>query len=122
MSFGNTLQQVAGVSAAFRKAMMNPAALLHTALQLTSGEDHGLSGVRSPFGEGFAYGDHKLDAIKAPLVEVGDELRPEGHDLAVARIETQQLVSSIGVNDRGTTAVREVTCWATPWRALKYGA
>jgi hypothetical protein len=42
--------------------------------------------------------DHQLDATQAPLLEVGDELGPEGLALAVAHLETQQLAAAIGID------------------------
>ena len=84
VSFRDALEQVAGE--------MHPAALPHTALQLAAdrlGEAD--VGVR----------DHQLDASKAPLFEVGDELRPEGLGLTVADLETQKLPPAIGMNPHG---------------------
>ena len=79
--FGDALQQVAGE--------MDPAALPDASLQVPA------DGLGEP-----AVGarDHQLDAIKAPLLEVGDELGPEGLGLAVAHLETQKLAAAIGIH------------------------
>ncbi len=73
--YGDALQQVA--------SEMDPAALPDASLQLPA-DRLGQPRVSYPSGEGFAYGDHQLDARKASLPEVGDELRPEGLALAIA--------------------------------------
>jgi hypothetical protein len=51
--------------------------------------------VSNPSGEGFAYRDHQLDAVKAPLFEVGDELSPEGLGLAVSHLENHELAAAM---------------------------
>jgi len=45
--------------------------------------------------------DHQLDASKAPLFEVGDELGPEGLALAVAHLESEQLTAPVLVHPHG---------------------
>ena len=71
---------------------MDPAALPHAALQLPSdGLGESAVGVR----------DHQLDASEASLLEVGDELRPEGLALAVAHLEAQQLPAPVLVHPHG---------------------
>jgi hypothetical protein len=69
-------------------------------LQLAS-DGLGQSGVSNPSGEGFTYGDHQLDAIQAPLFEVGNELRPEGLVLAVAHLDAEQLPMAVGIDAHG---------------------
>jgi hypothetical protein len=64
------------------------ATLPHTALQLAA-DRLGETGVR--------VSDHQLDAIQAPLFEVGDELCPEGLGLSVAHLETQELATAIAI-------------------------
>ena len=54
--------------------------------------------VGNPSREGFAYGDHQLDAIEPTLLEVSDELRPEGLGLAVAHLETQQFAPAVAIH------------------------
>lgn len=84
VGFGNALQQVA--------SKVDPAALPHAALQLAAdrlGEP--CMGVR----------DHQLDASEASLLEVGDELRPEGLTLTVAHLEAQQLPAPVLVHAHG---------------------
>jgi hypothetical protein len=46
---------------------------------------------------GVRVSDHQLDAIQAPLFEVGDELCPEGLGLSVAHLETQELATAIAI-------------------------
>ena len=77
----DALQQVAG--------KVDPAALPHSALQLAADRlGDPCTGVR----------DHQLDASEASLFEVGDELRPQGLDLAVAHLEAKQLTPAVGVH------------------------
>ena len=84
MSLGDALQQVSG--------KVDTAALPDAALQLAAdGLGEAGVGVR----------DHQLDATQASLLEVGDELRPEGLRLAVAHLEAQQLPSTILVHPHG---------------------
>jgi hypothetical protein len=60
-------------------------------------------------GEGFAYGDHQLDAVKATFLllrrslrfQMGDELCQEGLGLAVTNHETEELAPAISVDARG---------------------
>lgn len=75
--FGDALQQVAG--------KLHPAALPDAALQLPADR---LGQAR------VGIGDHQLDAIEPPLLEVGDELRSEGLALAVAHLEAEQLTAA----------------------------
>ena len=50
---------------------------------------------------GVGIADHQLDATQATLLEVGDELRPEGLALAVAHLEAQQLPAAVLVDAHG---------------------
>lgn len=66
---------------------VHPAALPDAALQLPADRlDQARVGI----------GDHQLDAIEPPLLEVGDELRSEGLALAlaVAHLEAEQLTAA----------------------------
>ena len=50
---------------------------------------------------GVGIADHQLDATQATLLQVGDELRPEGLALAVAHLEAQQLPAAVLVDAHG---------------------
>ena len=71
---------------------MDAAALPDAALQL-SADRLGQARV------GVAH--HEPDASKATLLEVGDELRPEGLALAVAHLEPEQLTAAVGIDAHG---------------------
>ncbi len=61
-------------------------------------------------------GDHQIDAIKAPLCAVEDELRPAGLGLTIAHLESQQLTLAIAVPAHRPPPRREcvLLCLALP--------
>jgi hypothetical protein len=101
-AYGDALQEVAG--------KVDPAAMPDAALQLAS-DGLGQTGV--------GVTDHEPDASEASLLEVGDELSPEGLALAVAHLEPEQLTAPVVVHPHGHHHSPGADCKALPSRPLR---